>query len=221
MRLNVKSDDFKLEVTTLLKKQIYVSDLENFLKSKFTINSNNSNDSSKSNLVEETFKLYDIDLDRILRKTETINILGKKELNLKLLKHFIYDNEVPFIVNRPKIEDMISEITGAQGKLKRENKKSKISNKSKNSLNYLNYLNYPFNSILSEEEIIQNFEDNYQNTTVDESFTLELIHMGFDEARSKLALMLAKNNLAVAADMLLDQNFENYYSTMSSLRLRI
>lgn len=217
MRLNVKSDDYKFEVTTLLKKQIYVSDLENFLKSKFTINSNISNDSSKKNHVEETFKLYDIDLNRILRKTETINILGKKELNLKLLKHFIYDNEVPFIVNRPKIEDMISEITGAQGKLKRENKKSKILNKNKNK----NSLNYPFNYFplsLSEEEIIQNFEDNYQNTTVDESFTLELIHMGFDEARSKLALMLAKNNLAVAADMLLDQNFENYYSTISNLR---
>ena len=217
MRLNVKSDDYKFEVTTLLKKQIYVSDLENFLKSKFSINSNISNDSSKKNHVEETFKLYDIDLNRILRKTETINILGKKELNLKLLKHFIYDNEVPFIVNRPKIEDMISEITGAQVKLKRENKKSKILNKNKNK----NSLYYPFNYpplSLSEEEIIQNFEDNYQNTTVDESFALELIHMGFDEARSKLALMLAKNNLAVAADMLLDQNFENYYSTISNLR---
>jgi hypothetical protein len=133
MRLNVKSDDLNIEIKTILKKQIYVEELEKFFRKKFT------DKLMKKNYFEENFVFYDIDENRILRKTEAINIYSKRELNLKLLKHIKIDKEVPFTVNKPKIEDMISEITGAQEKLKREklNKSSKLFSKQKSSFAYL------------------------------------------------------------------------------------
>ena len=70
----------------------------------------------------------------------------------------------------------------------------------------------------NEVEIIQSFVNHFQNIEVDESYLMQLVNMGFEENRSRIALMVSRNNLILAGDVLLNPNFEDYYTTIRNQR---
>jgi hypothetical protein len=231
MRLNIKSDDFNFEITTIVHKDIYIEDLHEYFHKKFWPKKE-INYSIKN--LEIFFVFYYIEQNRIFKTTEVIFNLNNQEINIKLLKLFKnnYVTPCPLKCNL-KIEETISEITGAKKKLKLE--KKLIFKSNRNFANEGNYSNYDYDDLFenseeffnsqssigllrNEVEIIQSFVNHFQNIEVDETNLIQLVNMGFEENRSRIALMVSRNNLILAGDVLLNANFENYYTTIRNQR---
>ena len=209
MKLNIQSDDYKLQHSATFYKDIKIIDLElyfvNFLK-KFP-------NKLKNWKIENKLVFYNIEENRVIESNEIL--IGKKEFNLKFLKHFKIKNKN--LKTKLNIAELITKITEAEINLK-------VNEPIKNNSNLLNYNNLILNLnsfplLINEMEIIQSFVNNFRNIPIAEASLRLLIEMGFEENRSRLALILAKNHLSHAGDLLLNSNFETIFNSVGDFRI--
>jgi hypothetical protein len=151
---------------------------------------------------------YDVEKDEILTKDEDLNLKYENKIKsntsivLKIFKIYRTEEENISNVNNQNVREIIKTVTNSN-KLLRVPLKRNSNFEKKTYLSIMNNLHNEWESLLLYEN----------NSTISADTTLVnvLVDMGFEQERVKSALMMTKNNMDEAAELLLCQEFENNF----------
>jgi hypothetical protein len=167
---------------------------------------------------------FDIDEHLIFNNWQVLR--GEKEYNLQIFKHKQFqETNINSEIEKLNLSNIIKNVTGAKNELipmKKSNQNCQLSKTEStvNNSNFLNFLYYSTNLLLfrSDIEMLNSFQHQLFDMSPDENLLNALVEFGFPLQRARLALIISRNDIIKAADILSNPNYEEIFNTVLNHR---
>ena len=201
LKINLRNEDLSL-CYTFKCKELCFEKLETFFMKKMKI------------LSDWKILFYDEDEHLIYNNFEILR--GEKEYNITILKNKLFQdkfdekNSLPYLiknVTRAKNEIIVRK----NNTIKSQYYKTDTTIDTSNFINFLNYSSSLFLS-RSDVEMLNSFGNQYYDIIPDENLLEYLVELGFSLPRARFALIISRNDIIKAAELLCNPNYEEIFN---------
>jgi hypothetical protein len=201
LKINLRNEDLSL-CYTFKSKELCFENLETFFMKKMKI------------LSEWKILFYDDDEHLIYNNFEILR--GEKEYNITILKHKLFQDKIE---EKNSLPYLIKNVTRAKNEIivrKNNTIKSQYykSDTTIDTSNFINFLNYSSSLFLSRSdvEMLNSFGNQYYDIMPDENLLENLLELGFSLPRARFALIISRNDIIKAAELLCNPNYEEIFN---------